>query len=92
MQSTNIKKLLFRSGGYRCKHFRVRRLENKKKKGCCGQRGDTFVAMCLLVNGVCPGLINCPRLDPATKSTTIKEWSEDVKNNKNIDVTKYLET
>lgn len=69
-------------GAYKCPHFRVQKVANNKvKKSCCG-KDDQYAPICTLIGGACPGLPGCPRLDVKTKGDLIKEWTEDLHQNK----------
>lgn len=86
-----IQNLLRQAGGYRCPHFEVHKVNPTKKPGCCGtDRGEQYVPVCGLINGVCTGLAQCPRLDVKTKSELIKQWTMDLKTNKNINPLEYV--
>ena len=73
------------SGGYTCPHFVAKKNLQEQKTGCCGRTvGDDFIPVCTLVNGLCPGLVQCARLDIKTKSELIKEWRGDLQSGKSV--------
>ena len=77
---TRIQNLMRQAGGYQCPHFRIDKvnLQNKKSRCCANSQGDEFAPVCSLINGLCTGLAQCPRLDIKTKSELIKKWTEDL--------------
>ena len=88
---TKIQNLLKQSGGYRCPHFKVSPTEGTSKRGCCGSdRGTQYAPVCGLVNGICMGLAQCPRIDVATKSKLIQQWTDDLRRQRNINPLEYV--
>lgn len=72
-------------GGYTCEHFSVEKNVHTEKSGCCGRTmGDDYLPICALTKTICPGLIQCPRLNAATKGELIKKWRSDLQSNKKI--------
>ena len=74
-------RILYQSGAYKCPHFKLQKVSDGSKKRCCGNTGENFIPVCSLVNGSCPGLPQCPRLDLQTKSEAIQLWKEDLRKN-----------
>ena len=71
-------------GGYTCPHFSAE-LNTQVKDGCCGRTmGEDYVPVCALTKSLCPGLIQCPRLDVKTKGELIKQWRADLESKKTI--------
>lgn len=86
-----IQRVLYQSGGYQCPHFQIQKLPaNKSWKTCCGDKGEQYAPVCKLINGLCVGLPQCPRLDIKTKSELIKQWSQDLQKNTVINPLDYI--
>jgi hypothetical protein len=75
-----IQQIMLQSGAYRCPHFEIQQVGSKQKsRACCNQKGGSeLVPVCGLINNICPGLANCPRLDLQTKSSLIQAWTSDL--------------
>lgn len=86
-----IENLMKQGGGYQCAHFEIHKARlTGQKKGCCGRTGDDqFIPTCGLINGLCTGLAQCPRLDVKTKSKLIKQWNEDLARKKPLNPLEY---
>lgn len=86
-----IQRVLFQIGAYKCPHFKVQKVPDiKTKKSCCGGNSDQYIPICTLINGTCPGLPACPRLDIKTKGELIKEWTEDLHGNRQPNPIDYI--
>lgn len=78
-------------GGYTCEFFAIQKNVHQEKTGCCGRTyGDDFMPVCSITQTICPGLIQCPRLNVQVKSELIKQWREDLNSNTVVDPLKYL--
>ena len=89
--SQKIQRIAYQTGAYLCPHFQIQKVPNdSKKKGCCGDRGEDYVPVCLLTNTQCSGVPQCLKLDLKDKSDFIKQWQRDLKNNKKIDASSYV--
>jgi hypothetical protein len=77
-------------GGYTCEFFSIEKNTHQERSGCCGKTyGDDFVPVCSLTKTLCPGIIQCPRLDVKTKSELIKQWRIDLQSNAVIDPSSF---
>ena len=79
-------------GSYHCSHFFIKRFKRSGGKSCCGGSGGTEepLPMCTLTNTTCPGLAQCLKLDPTTKSKLIQSWSLDLRSNNSVDPTSLI--
>lgn len=78
--------LLRRMGSYLCPHFVLQR-SAEEKKGCCGTSHEfDYFPTCTLVDGNCPGLTSCPRLNEESKKKYIERWRLDTLQKKVIKV------
>lgn len=78
-------------GGYVCEFFAIEKNVHHEKSGCCGRTyGDDYVPVCSLTQTLCPGIIQCPRLNIQTKGELIKEWRSDLQSNVVVDPSKYM--
>lgn len=86
---SKVKRILFQTGGYRCKHFALRKIDGKQS--CCSRASQDYGAVCKLTQTLCPGLAQCPRLKVEEKSKLIELWREDVVFKREIDPKPFLE-
>lgn len=89
MIEAKIKRILFQTGGYRCKHFALRKVAGQSS--CCSRTSEDYGPICKMTNGGCPGLAQCPRLRLEEKSKLIEKWREDVALKTIIDPKPFLE-
>jgi len=92
---SQIEAKLKANGSYKCSHLGLQQTPQfpGQKKTCCGgvrSPEDTLVPVCTLINGLCPGLVNCPRLDLKTKSELIQQWRQDLQLNRSVDLRSLL--
>lgn len=81
------------TGSYLCPHLEVKKIDGKsgQKSGCCGNdKLDQFVPICSLINGACPGLTHCVRLDIQTKSELIRKWRSNLQKKIQVNPLEYI--
>ena len=88
VEKRQIQALLRQTGAYLCSFFAlIRTATSDKQSKCCGKVSDfTYNPVCKLSGQFCTGLAQCPKLDVATKSNLIKQWTIDVNTGKQIDI------
>lgn len=79
------------TGAYKCPHLGLQHVPERSgtTSRCCAgavSPQDQFVPICTLANGLCPGLVSCPRLDIKTKGELIQQWRQDLNANKPVDI------
>ena len=91
MAMSQIQAKLKFTGAYKCSHLGLQQVPQNPNQGrsCCGgsrSPEDSLIPVCTLISGICPGLVNCPRLDLKTKSELIQQWRQDLSSDRPVNI------